>query len=75
CYFYTNKNDEAVKNLSLAIKVDEKNVNARFNLGVVYKAQGKKAEAKNEWLEMMKHLKTDDEKKMLQAKIDELEKM
>lgn len=75
CYFYVNKNDEALKTLQAAVKVDEKNVNARFNLGIVYKSQGKKAEAKAEWLEMMKHLKTDDEKKMLQAKIDELEKM
>lgn len=72
CYFYLKNNEKAIKNFTLAIKVDDKNLNARYNLGLVYKAEGKKEEAKKEWEEMMKLLTTEEEKKKLQAIIDGL---
>ena len=74
CYYYTRVFDKAVKNLSEALVNDPKNLNARYNLGIVYKSQGKFADAKKEWEIMRPLLKTDEEKKKLDTVIESLNK-
>lgn len=74
CYFYTNSNDKAIKTFKIAIELDPQNVNARYNLGIVYKTLGKIPDARKEWEDMKKYLKSDEEKKKLESVIESLGK-
>jgi tetratricopeptide (TPR) repeat protein len=74
CYFYSNIPDKAIKNLTIALEANPSNVNARYNLGIVYKTQGKVSEARKQWEAMKPYLKTEEEKQKLQSVIDQLNK-
>jgi tetratricopeptide (TPR) repeat protein len=74
CYFYTQVPDKAIKNLSIALEHNPENLNARYNLGIVFKTQGKISEARKQWEAMMPYLKTPEEKQKLQSVIDQLNK-
>jgi len=46
-YFLNDRFDEAIKELSLAIREDSRNAEAYYNLGLVYKMKNMPVEAKD----------------------------
>jgi len=73
-YFYTDKNEQAIALFKEVLAKDPKHLNARYNLGVVYKTIGDLKKAKEEWNNMMPYIDSEEDKKKLQEVIDSIDK-